>query len=73
MFDIIIKSIDIMEYELIQRRIERARTVLVRPQIAHIAPSSFDHVEECVEFGMAAMREKLPELRSLLKDADSQR
>lgn len=66
MFDVLMKSIDIMEYELIKNRATKEGTVLIRPQIAHIASSSFEHVEECVQLGKAAAKEMLPELYHLL-------
>ncbi|MDR3563861.1 MAG: patatin-like phospholipase family protein [Negativicutes bacterium] len=65
MFDVLIQSIDIMERELFQNRLPYC-DVLVRPDIAHISPSAFDSVEECVALGEKAMVAALPKVRHLL-------
>lgn len=65
MFDVIIQSIDIMERELMKSR-ETVCDVIIRPDVAHISPSSFDSTEECIALGEAAVRDVLPEIRSLL-------
>jgi NTE family protein len=68
-FDVIIQSIDIMERELMKNR-EMVCDVIIRPDIAHISPSSFDQTEECIALGEAAALEMLPRIRSLMDSAD---
>jgi NTE family protein len=68
-FDVIIQSIDIMERELMKTR-ETVCDVIIRPDIAHISPSSFDKTEECIALGEAAAREMLPKIHSLLESID---
>ncbi|MDU4959961.1 MAG: patatin-like phospholipase family protein [Sporomusaceae bacterium] len=67
-FDVIIQSIDIMERELMKTR-EMVCDVIIRPDIAHISPSSFEQTEECVALGAAAAREMLPQIRSQISSA----
>lgn len=64
-FDVIIQSIDIMERELLKTR-ENVGDVFIRPDVAHIPPSSFDQTDECIALGEAAANEVLPQIRSLL-------
>ena len=66
MFDIMIKSIDIMENELIKNRQNKSDVILLRPNVAHIPPSSFAHIEESVELGRTCAKEMLPALYQLL-------
>ena len=66
-FDVMIQTIDIVERQLFKHR-EQYCDVLVRPDVAHISPSSFDAVDECVTLGVEAMAMKLPELKRLMKD-----
>lgn len=65
LFDVIIQSIDVMERELFKNRLHYC-DVLIKPDVAHISPSSFNQVEECVELGEKAMEAALPEVRRLL-------
>lgn len=67
MFDVIIKSIDIMEQELIRYRHIQDNVVLIRPEIAHISPSSFDHMDECVELGEKCAQCVLPEIYEMIE------
>lgn len=65
-FDVIIQSIDIMERELMKTR-ETVCDVIVRPDVAHISPSSFDTTDECIALGETAAIEVLPQIRRLLE------
>ncbi|SHI64245.1 patatin-like phospholipase family protein [Propionispora hippei] len=65
MFDVIIQSIDIMERELSKHRQPHC-DVLIRPEISHISPSSFEAIEECVALGEAAAELVVGEIRRLL-------
>lgn len=65
MFDVIIQSIDIMERELSKHRQPHC-DVLIRPDISHISPSSFEAIEECVALGEAAAELVVGEIRRLL-------
>ena len=67
MFDVIIQSIDIMERELFKNRLPYC-DVLVRPEVAHISPSDFDSVDECVALGEQAMIAAMPEVRRMLAE-----
>ncbi len=69
MFDVIIQSIDIMERELFKNRLPYC-DILVRPQVAHISPSDFNSVDECVALGEAAMTDALPEVRRMLAEKE---
>lgn len=69
-FDVIIKSIDIMEQELIKSRQHNENLILIRPQLAHISPSSFDHMDECIHLGEICARSRLPELYNLLDNQE---
>ena len=64
-FDVIIQSIDIMERELSKNRLQCC-DLCVKPDVAHISPSNFSAVEECVSLGQAAMEKALPELKELM-------
>lgn len=65
-FDVIIQSIDIMERELMKTR-ETVGDVIIRPNVAHISPSSFDLTDECIALGEAAAMEMLPQIRLLME------
>ena len=65
-FDVIIKSIDIMEHELMKNRINDDKVVMIRPDVGHISPSSFDYMEEAVALGEIATKEMLPTITELI-------
>lgn len=67
-FDVIIQSIDIMEREMIRGKINRRKVVNVNPAVAHISPSSFDHMEECFALGKKSMELKLHTLYQLMHE-----
>lgn len=69
-FDVMIQTIDIVERQLFKQR-ESHCDVLVRPDVAHISPSSFDAVDECVALGEAAMELALPQIIRLLEHQTS--
>jgi NTE family protein len=64
-FDVLVQTIDIMERQLLKQRMEHC-DVLIRPELAHISPSSFDAIDECVALGEQAARNSIPELRGLI-------
>ncbi len=66
-FDVIIQTIDIVERQLFKQR-EHYCDLLVKPDVGHISPSSFDRLDECVDLGTQAMEAGLPQLRQLLAD-----
>jgi len=65
LFDVIIQSLDIMERELFKKRLSFC-DVLIKPEVAHISPSSFSAINECVSLGQEAMTAAIPEVRRLL-------
>lgn len=66
-FDVIIQSIDIMERELFKHR-QHYCDVLIRPDVAHITPSSFEAIDECVALGEQAGEAALPKIKALLAE-----
>lgn len=69
MFDVIIQSIDIMERELFKNRLHPC-DVVVKPNVSHLSPSSFDSVDECVALGEQAMEAALPQVRLLMANKE---
>ncbi|QJW44374.1 patatin family protein [bacterium BFN5] len=65
MFDVIIQSIDIMERELFKHR-QHSCNVMIRPDISHIPPSSFESMEECAELGARSTEAAIDEIKNLL-------
>jgi NTE family protein len=66
-FDVIIQSIDIMERELFKYR-QQTWDILIRPDVAHIQPSSFDHMDECVQLGEQATKSVLLQIKRLINN-----
>ncbi|MDD4601287.1 hypothetical protein SDC9_05923 [bioreactor metagenome] len=64
-FDVIIQSIDIMERELLKNR-HKICDILIQPDIAHISPSSFEAIEECVSLGEEAAEKAMPEIKRVI-------
>jgi NTE family protein len=60
-FDVLIQAIDIMERALLKDRLQYC-DILVKPDVAHVSPSSFEAVDECVALGEQAMEAVLPEV-----------
>lgn len=65
MFDVIIQSIDIMERELFKKR-HGFCEVLIRPDVAHLSPSSFENIDECVAIGEQAAENALDQIKELI-------
>ncbi|MGI6092975.1 MAG: patatin family protein [Veillonellaceae bacterium] len=64
-FDVLIQSIDIMERELLKRRHKNC-DILIQPDIAHISPSSFEAIDECVRLGEEAASNMMPEIKRII-------
>jgi NTE family protein len=67
MFDVIIQALDIMEREMLKNRLKYC-DVLIKPDVAHISPSSFEAVDECVGLGESAAEAALPDIIRLLNE-----
>lgn len=67
-FDVIMQSIDIMERKMIREKRNHQRVIYVNPSVAHISPSSFDHMEECFALGKKSMELKLHTLYKLMHE-----
>ena len=55
-----------MEHELMKNRINDDKVVMIRPDVGHISPSSFDYMEEAVALGEIAAKEMLPTITELI-------
>lgn len=64
-FNTLIQSIYIMEYELLKPRILNA-DVVINPDVSHIEAYEFHRSEEAIAEGYIAARKALPEIRTLL-------
>jgi NTE family protein len=71
MFDVIIQSIDIMERELMKYRHEENNVILIKPDVAHISPSSFEHIDECVTIGEKSTYDSLDQLYKIIENIKS--
>ena len=67
LFDVIIQAINIMERQMFKQRQEEC-DVLIRPNVAHLSPRSFEAIDECVALGEQAAEELLPEIKRILDD-----
>lgn len=65
LFDVIIQAINIMERQMFNQRQEEC-DILIRPKVAHLSPSSFESIDECVALGEQAAEEFLPEIKRFL-------
>jgi len=65
LFDVIIQAINIMERQMFNQRQEEC-DILIRPKVAHLSPSSFEAIDECVALGEQAAEEFLPEIKRFL-------
>ncbi|SFL87702.1 patatin-like phospholipase family protein [Pelosinus propionicus] len=63
--DVIIQSIDIMERELFKYR-QHNWDILIRPDVAHIQPSSFEYMDESVLLGEQAAEKMILDIKHLL-------
>jgi len=60
-----IQSFQITTYHLVQQSLNHA-DVVINPDVAHIPPNEFFHMEECISQGMKAAKAILPELKEKL-------
>lgn len=67
-FDVIIQSIDLMERELLKYR-QQNWDILIRPDVSHIQPSSFEHMDECVLLGEQAAESVINDIKRLLSNS----
>lgn len=65
-FDVISQTLDIMERELLSRTSLHA-DLTVCPRVSEISPITFTKINECIQFGEEAMREKIPELKKMIE------
>ncbi len=63
--DVMLRSIDIMERELLRHK-HRDWDVLLQPNVGYVSPSSFNHLKECVALGRVAAQAALPAIQELL-------
>lgn len=68
-FDVLIQSIDIMERELLKRRRKNC-DILIQPDIAHVSPSSFEAIDECVKLGEEAADKVMLEIKRIINSGD---
>ncbi|GAA0364387.1 patatin-like phospholipase family protein [Bacillus horti] len=66
-FDVIARSIDVMEREILRYRMLNA-DVLIRPKVGSISPTMFTEVEQIVKEGMVAAEEAVPTIKALIAD-----
>lgn len=64
-FDVLFKSIDIMQKELLKNRIIDA-DVLIKPYLPYIDPSRFDQVYECSEEGYNATKNSMAKIKEII-------
>lgn len=64
-FNILIQSIYIMEYEILKPRILDA-DVVINPDVSHIEAYEFHRSEEAITEGYIAARKALPEIQTSL-------
>ncbi|WP_110953108.1 patatin-like phospholipase family protein [Anaerosinus massiliensis] len=69
-FDVILQSIDIMERELRKYRHKQDNVILIKPDVAHISPSSFDHIDECFLIGERSTYGILEELHKMIENQE---
>ncbi len=66
MFDVIAKTIDIMEREILRYRILEA-DVLIRPNVGSYSSTMYDKAEEMIQEGERAARAAIPEIRKAIQ------
>ncbi len=64
-FDVIVYSIDLMEQELFRCKQPKC-DVMIRPDVAHISPTSFSSMEAAFQAGVQATEEAMPLIRRYL-------
>lgn len=68
-YDVIIRSIDIMQNEIIRLRGIDA-DILITPDLRGINPVTFNQARECYEIGRAAAREKVDQILRIMSKED---
>ncbi|MDI6707323.1 MAG: patatin-like phospholipase family protein [Bacillota bacterium] len=68
-YDVIIRSIDIMQNEIIRLRGIEA-DILINPDLRGINPVTFNQARECYQIGKTAAREKIGQIRSIMSKED---
>jgi NTE family protein len=64
--DIVLRTYDICQYTLTQWQLRDADVVL-RPDVSGIHWSDFGHLEDCLQAGQEAVREKIKEIRNRIR------
>lgn len=64
-FDVIFRSIDIMEKEILKNRIIEA-DILIKPYLPDIDPLRFDQVEECAQEGYNVTIKAVPRIKEII-------
>ncbi|MBE3554362.1 MAG: patatin-like phospholipase family protein [Thermicanus sp.] len=65
-FEVIMQTIDIMDQEIFTNRASGA-DLLIQPNVGHFDTTSFELVEEIIQEGERAAREKLKEIEALIQ------
>ncbi|CCQ92375.1 Uncharacterized NTE family protein YlbK [[Clostridium] ultunense Esp] len=65
-FEVIMQTIDIMDREIFMNRASGA-DLLIRPNVGHFDTTSFERVEEIIQEGERAAREKIKEIEALIQ------
>jgi len=66
-FDVIFRSLDIMERELLKKRIIAA-DVLIKPYLPEIDPARFDQVYECSKEGYEVTKAAIPRILEIIEE-----
>ena len=66
LFKIILHSMEIMEWQVMQRRVGEGDFVLA-PSLLEINPASMAQAETCIRIGREEMQRRLPELQEAIE------
>lgn len=66
-FDVIARSIDIMEEEILRYRIPNA-DIIIRPSVGHIHTIAFDEAQACIEEGERTAEAMIDVIRQKIRD-----
>ncbi len=66
LFDVLMQTIDIMNYELEESNKKEA-DIVINPDVQNYGTFDFDKAKELIEKGESAAREKIPEILKLIK------
>lgn len=69
-FDVIFRSIDIMEREILKNRVIDA-DLLIKPYLGDIDPYRFDQAEECVREGYDVTEAAIPRIKQIISEKQS--